>query len=271
MEEVQMEKVVDTPVEKAADVQAGTSAEDQMGGVTEQDDTMTEEENVSGALQRRKTQSIIALKKAVTEAKVKEQKRRYHEAMKWRRATEMDLGDVDLEQEMEQAAETEEASEVTTAMTMVTTTTLAASSSRVVVAEVYAKPYTKMTESRGEHSMPGANRERLRKKRQGYKDRRRKKTAWQKKKRQGRRERWYSVHCWRRKKSHKKSCCGKCVRKGKKENIKRRKPQIRMQRWQGKKPGRGSTLRRKKRDMWMMRTRIRILILTRSSLNWMIW
>ena len=98
-------------------------------------------------------QSIIVLKKAAMEAKTKEQKWRYYKDMKLRHATETGLGDVDLEQEMEQVAAAEKSSEVTTVMTMVTTAMPVASSSCVVVAEVYAKPYAKMTESRGERSM----------------------------------------------------------------------------------------------------------------------
>ena len=58
---------------------------------TEQDDTTTEEENLSAAPCRCKTQSIVALKKVVTEAKIKEQKWRYEEATKWRHAMEEGL------------------------------------------------------------------------------------------------------------------------------------------------------------------------------------
>ena len=61
--------------------------------VTEQDKTTTEEENPSEGPHRHKMPSVAALKKAVTEAKLKEQKRRYKEAMKWRCATEEDLRD----------------------------------------------------------------------------------------------------------------------------------------------------------------------------------
>ena len=65
------------------------------------DDTTTEEENLPAGPRKRVTQSIIALKKAAAEAKVKEQKRRWDEATKWRRATEEGLGDVDLEEAMD--------------------------------------------------------------------------------------------------------------------------------------------------------------------------
>ena len=83
------------------------------------------------------------------EAKIKEQKRRYEEATKWWHVTEIGLGEVDLEQEMEQAGDVKTTSVATSVTTTVTMAT-ASSSSHVVVAEVYAKPYTKMTESRGE-------------------------------------------------------------------------------------------------------------------------
>ena len=118
--------------------------------MAEQDNTTTEEENPLGAPWRRKTQLITALKKVATEAKIKEQKWRYEEATKWRRATEIGLGEVDLKQEMERAGDVKTTSAATSVTTTVTTTVTASSSSRVVVAEVYAKPYTKTTESRGE-------------------------------------------------------------------------------------------------------------------------
>ena len=124
----------------------------QGGKVGEQDDTTTEEENPLGAPQKRKTQSVTALKKALTEAKIKEQQQRYDEATKWSRATEEGLGDVDLEQEMEQLEQAETTSAATTATTMVTTMAMASSSMCMVTTEVYAKPYAKMTESRGEQS-----------------------------------------------------------------------------------------------------------------------
>ena len=118
----------------------------------EQDDTTaTEEENPWGVPRRHKTQSITALKKVAIEAKIKEQKRRYEEATKWRCATEIGLGEVDLEQEMELAGDVKSTSVATTVTTTVTKAT-ASSSSCVVVAEVYAKPYTKTTELRGERS-----------------------------------------------------------------------------------------------------------------------
>ena len=85
------------------------------------------------------------------EAKIREQKWRYKEATKWRCATEEGLGDVDLEQEMEAAGD-EETTSVTTAPMAMVTTTATVSSSHVVTAEVYSKPYAKTTESRGERS-----------------------------------------------------------------------------------------------------------------------
>ena len=68
-EEVQMDKMAGSLVEKAADIQAEKSAEAQMGKVTEQDDTTTKDENILGAPRRRKTQSIIALKKTALKLK----------------------------------------------------------------------------------------------------------------------------------------------------------------------------------------------------------
>ena len=147
--------------------------EAQSGGVkeagakkaTEQvDTTVTEEDNPEVPPPRRKTQSIAALKKARTEVKRKEQQRRWDEATKWRRATDVALGDVDLEKEREKAEEAETAvtvaEEVKTAVTTtagsartVLTMTTASSSTQVVTAEVYARPYAKTTESRGERSM----------------------------------------------------------------------------------------------------------------------
>ena len=103
------------------------------------------------------------MKKTLAEAKRKEQQRRWDEATKWRRATNVALGDVDLEKEMEKAEEAETTATVTESVkTAVTTTagstrtevtmTAASSSTQVVAAEVYARPYTKTTESRGECS-----------------------------------------------------------------------------------------------------------------------
>ena len=60
MEDVQAKK------EKVTEVVQGEK-------VAEQDDTTTEEENPSGAPRKQKTQSVTALKKALTEAKIKEQ------------------------------------------------------------------------------------------------------------------------------------------------------------------------------------------------------
>ena len=119
------------------------------------DDTTTEEENLLAGPRKRVTQSIIALKKAAAEAKVKEQKRRWDEATKWRRATEEGLGDVDLEEAMERTENPKKAATDTSTMaaeTVMTTAATASSSTCVVTAEVYAKPYASTTESRGELS-----------------------------------------------------------------------------------------------------------------------
>ena len=97
-----------------------------------EDNTTTEEENLLAGPRKRKTQSVNKAKQAALEAKVKEQKRKYEEATKWRRATNEALGDVDLEDVMEKATEAETAS----------TSMSSASTSLVVVAEVYAKQYT---------------------------------------------------------------------------------------------------------------------------------
>ena len=125
---------------------------------------MTEEDNPAGPQRRRKTQWIAALKKTLAEAKIKEQQRQWDEATKWRHAMDAALGDVDLETEMEKAEEVEITTATTEGVkTVVTTTTAgsmrtvvtmaaASSSTQVVTAEVYARPYMKTTESRGECS-----------------------------------------------------------------------------------------------------------------------
>ena len=120
----------------------------------EQDDTTTtEEENPMGAPRKCKMQSVTALKKALTEAKIKEKQRQYDKATKWRCATEAALGHVDLETEMEKAEYVETTIAVTEGTATVVTMAAASSSTHVVTAEVYAKPYTKTTESRGVRSM----------------------------------------------------------------------------------------------------------------------
>ena len=94
---------------------------------------------------RRKTQSVAAIKKAAVAAKIKQQEKLWKEGTKWRRATEQGLGDVDLEEAMED----------TVSKTTTTTATATASTSSSTVqttAEVYAKPYTKSAELRGERS-----------------------------------------------------------------------------------------------------------------------
>ena len=60
---------------------------------------------------------------------------------------------MDLETEMEQAEEVETTCAATEGTATVVTMAAASLSTHVVTAEVYAKPYTKMTESRGVHSM----------------------------------------------------------------------------------------------------------------------
>ena len=121
--------------------------------VADQDDTTTmEEDNPTGVPRKRKTQLVTALKKMLAEAKIKEQQRWWDEATKWRCATEAALGDVDLETEMEQAEDVETTMTATEGMATVVTMTAASSSTQVVTAEVYAKPYMKTTESRGVRS-----------------------------------------------------------------------------------------------------------------------
>ena len=140
-EEPEVEEVVTETHTKEEEVTEPTQAEK----VTEPDDTTTEEENPTGVPRKHKMQLVTALKKALMEAKIKEQQWRYDEATKWRRATEAALGDVDLEMEIEQAEDVETTSVVTEGTAIVVTTAAASSSTHVVTAEVYAKPYTKMT------------------------------------------------------------------------------------------------------------------------------
>ena len=98
--------------------------------------------------QRWKTQSVAAIKKAAVAAKIKQQEKLWKEVTKWRRATEEGLGDVDLQEAMEDMETGKTVPKTTTAM--VTTST---SLSMVqTTAEVYAKPYTKSAELRGERS-----------------------------------------------------------------------------------------------------------------------
>ena len=89
-------------------------------------------------------------------AKIKQQEKLLKETRKWRRVTEEGLGDIDLEEAMEDTETGKTVPKTTTTMTMTTTTamaTVSTSSSMVqATAEVYAKPYTKLAESRGEHS-----------------------------------------------------------------------------------------------------------------------
>ena len=144
--EAQSEDVRDTGAKTAKEQEERTAIEEDTPGVPRP---------------RRKTQLVAALKKARTETKRKEQE--WDEATKWRRATDVALGDVDLEKEMEKAEEAETAvmvaEGVETAKTTTTgstktivPTTTASSSTQVVTAEVYARQYTKTAESRGERS-----------------------------------------------------------------------------------------------------------------------
>ena len=107
-----------------------------------EDDTTTEEENLSPRPHPCKTPSVTKAKQAALEAKAREQKRRYEEATKWRRATNEALGDVDPEEVMEKMTDAETP----------LTSTAAVSASHVVVTEVYAKPYTESAKQRGQRS-----------------------------------------------------------------------------------------------------------------------
>ena len=107
-----------------------------------EDDTTTEEENLSPRPRPHKTPSVTKAKQAALEAKAREQKRRYEEATKWRRANNEALGDVDLEEVMEKMTDAETLS----------TSTAAVSASHVVVAKVYAKPYTESAKQWGQRS-----------------------------------------------------------------------------------------------------------------------
>ena len=99
---------------------------------------------------------VAAIKKAAAAAKIKQQEKLLKETMKWRRATEEGLGDIDLEEAMEDMEMGKTVPKMTTTMTTTMTTVTAAastSSSMVqVTAEVYAKPYTKSADLRGERS-----------------------------------------------------------------------------------------------------------------------
>ena len=119
----------------------------------EQDDTTTEEEGTSTRVKRRMTPSIAAIKQVAIQVKLKEQ------PTKWKRATVEGLGDLDLEEAMEQMGEGGEKMTTSTATTTTATVVMSAatsvttaSTSRVVVAEVYAKLYTKSAEQRSERS-----------------------------------------------------------------------------------------------------------------------
>ena len=94
------------------------------------------------------------MKQVAIEAKIKEQKRRHEEATKWRHATDEGLGDLDLKEAMEKMTDDAEKTTSTAASTAtVTTMTMTTvSTSRVVTAEVYSKPYTNSAEQRGEQS-----------------------------------------------------------------------------------------------------------------------
>ena len=134
-----------------------------------EDDTTTEEENLSPRPRPCKMPSVTKAKQAALEAKAREQKRRYEEATKWRRATNEALGDVDLEEVMEKMTDAETPS----------TSTAAVSASPVVVAEVYAKPYTESTKQRGQRSMARSEHRENWKENSSCKNKRRKKGRWQ--------------------------------------------------------------------------------------------
>ena len=111
--------------------------------VQAEEDVTAEAEMVEITGQRRKMQSVVAIKAVA--AKDKPEKKSGKKEIKWRRATDEGLGDFDLE----------EATEDTETDQMMTTTRIAASTSASTVqttAEVYAKPYSKLAESRGERS-----------------------------------------------------------------------------------------------------------------------
>ena len=115
------------------------------------EDTTTEEESIPAGPRKRATQSIIALKRVAAKAKIREQKRRWDEATKWRHAMEEGLGDVDLEEVMEHT-ENPGKMDMTVAETVTTTAATASSSTHVVTAKVYTRPYAKTAESQGERS-----------------------------------------------------------------------------------------------------------------------
>ena len=83
-----IEKKEEPEVEEIAESVPAKKAE-------EQDDTTMEEEQPTGPPRRHTTLSVTALKQTLAQAKLREQQRRYCEAMKWRHATDEALGDVD--------------------------------------------------------------------------------------------------------------------------------------------------------------------------------
>ena len=89
---------------------------------------------------------LVAAIKAVAAAKAKQERKTGKKETKWRRATEEGLGDVDLEEVMEDT----ETDQTTTTMAAATVSTSASTVQTTV--EVYAKPYTKSAELRGERS-----------------------------------------------------------------------------------------------------------------------
>ena len=131
-------------IEKVEEAEDDVPEQEQMAVKRKEveDDTTTEEENLPTGPRKRKMPSVTKAKQAALEAKIREQKRRYDEATKWRRATNEALGDMDLEEAMEKMTEAE----------TVSTSTSTASASRLVVAEVYAKPYTESAKQRGQRS-----------------------------------------------------------------------------------------------------------------------
>ena len=133
-------------------------------------------------------------------AKDNPKKKAWKKEVKWRRATEEGLGDVDLEEAMEDT-ETEQ-------MTITTTVATASTSASMVqtTAEVYAKPYSTSAESRGERS--SARQEKKETMEKQLKERQEKEIN---EKRRGCRKwrnnmRWWSEPCWKRKNGNNKKC-----------------------------------------------------------------
>ena len=135
-------------------VQVEKDNEPQLGELTEKGTTAGAETSETDGRRRWRTQSVAAIKKAVAAAKIKQQEKLLKEMTKWRRATEEGLGDIDLEEAMEDTEMGKTVPKTTTTMTTTTAMATASTSSSTVqvTAEVYAKPYTKSADLRGERS-----------------------------------------------------------------------------------------------------------------------